>query len=1454
MITIKQISITSQGIIPLGKQGEGEVLEILFPQDAALMEESWELNHRRATDKSAYPVPLEKRGNNLVWKVTRGDTEIPGRGEAELTCYGEDGQVLKSRTYGTSVAKSVTTGGEVPDPVRPWYEDILDKLHQAGGSTVKSVNGVAPDESGNVEIEVGSEGTVKSVNGIEPDENGNIQIDNTETISKTGAYIEMEAEEGANITISGDTASSVELVHAGKNLLAMTSGGNNSITWEVKPNGKVLLGGTLDTGNNFFNVVHKEANMILPAGTYTLSGTVPGSGWGLIVQIRGGAVLGRINEFQNQQTFTLDAASQIVSFWQRSNPTDLEINATVWAQLERGETATDFGAAKYVKTTQVLPVTVEALAGLNTFFTATGDTLTASMTVNKDSVDKEAVNKLIAEAMAFDPTPYAVPVLYLDGDTTEMSKENKVELDYRFEDKDGNPIEGTAKVKWQGASSVQTGTDMGGLYNLTVKFDNKVELVDGWGKHKTYCFKANAVDFSHARNICSCKLWGEVVKSRATVPPELADLVNGGAIDGFPAVAVINGEFYAFGTMNTPKDEYNFTTDTYAPKAFASANTHAESTQFKGLATMDGDFDIEYAEETTSEDGTTSTDWVKDSLNKAIQAVMDSDGTDLDATVGQYIDIPSAIDYYIFACYEKLTDGTDKNYLLVTYDGVKWYFSAYDLDTCLGLQWDGRTFDSPGAGVTFANYAAKHRLMELLWANKKADLIARAQKLRKNALSEVNLCNVFTKFTARIPAALLEANIHRWPLLRSTTPNNIAQIKDWYRLRCIAMDKELGIASTGTAGKDGEDGITPTIGANGNWFLGDTDTGKPSRGATGATGATGSPGKDGVDGSPGKDGADGTSVTVASVTESTADGGSNVVKFSDGKSVTIKNGSKGSTGATGATGPAGPTGATGPKGDKGDTGATGATGPAGATGAKGADGYTPVKGTDYWTEADKQEILSELDVSISVRPDYVTTGADSAISRVIAAQGKRTFTFAAITDMHYGNGSYTAGVRHACQAMKYIDQRVKLDAVAVLGDYTDGYPASELSNAIGDFKDVNAVLNDLRFSPNLRLQGNHDYYAGNFPTTHRFIQAYSDDVVWGDRLAGYYYKDFEDYKLRIICVNTEEEGNTYLSVSTAQYNWFVGALDLSAKEDAADWQILVLSHRPLDWYVSEDASYVFAYVLDAYQKGTSGTQGGISYDFTGGKNAATLIGNIHGHIHNLLTDYLHFGNINGGNKSGVLRMCTPEACYGRENQYSGGWGEDTAYPKTKDTVSDTAFCIYCIDLDSKTIKAICYGAGYDRTETYDGSQSGGGETETYTNLISKAVDSDGVTIFNGVGYKENTRFSGWSGTHKDGTGVVCTGWMPIPTSGTLVFRFKNITFGTGSYEGNFDFCGSAGGIMVDSVTVGSSDFTNYYSPVYDSEGNLIQCSTTNAKGWTHLVVSAKVIDATSVITVNEEIT
>ena len=109
-------------------------------------------------------------------------------------------------------------------------------------------------------------------------------------------------------------------------------------------------------------------------------------------------------------------------------------------------------------------------------------------------------------------------------------------------------------------------------------------------------------------------------------------------------------------------------------------------------------------------------------------------------------------------------------------------------------------------------------------------------------------------------------------------------------------------------GTDGKDGITPTIGKNGNWYLGSTDTGKPSRGADGTPGATGAPGKDGA---PGADGKDGITPTIG------------------------KNGNW----YLGSTDTGKPS-----RGAGGTPGAAGASGKDGSPGADGKDGITPAIG------------------------------------------------------------------------------------------------------------------------------------------------------------------------------------------------------------------------------------------------------------------------------------------------------------------------------------------------------------------------------------------------------------------------------------------------------------------------------------------------------------------------------
>ena len=127
----------------------------------------------------------------------------------------------------------------------------------------------------------------------------------------------------------------------------------------------------------------------------------------------------------------------------------------------------------------------------------------------------------------------------------------------------------------------------------------------------------------------------------------------------------------------------------------------------------------------------------------------------------------------------------------------------------------------------------------------------------------------------------------------------------------------------GKEGTAGADGVTPHIGDNGNWYIGSTDTGKPSRGATGATGPAGPQGPAGAPGKEGTAGADG-------VTPHIGDNGNWYIGSTDT--------GKPSRGATGATGPAGPQGPAGPAGS--DASVT-------AENIETAMGYKPADPTKY---------------------------------------------------------------------------------------------------------------------------------------------------------------------------------------------------------------------------------------------------------------------------------------------------------------------------------------------------------------------------------------------------------------------------------------------------------------------------------------------------------------------------
>lgn len=383
-----------------------------------------------------------------------------------------------------------------------------------------------------------------------------------------------------------------------------------------------------------------------------------------------------------------------------------------------------------------------------------------------------------ASSLAFDPNRQSLPVLYLNGDTTGMTKDVAVDLAYVYGD-----LSGTASVKWQGSSSVDLGKKYG-KFNYTIKFDQAFEAKEGWGEQKKYCLKANWMEASHARNLIGARLWGKMCASRTVIDTDLQACPNWGAVDGFPIVIMLNGEFLGLFTWNIPKDGWMLNMGSGTHEAILCAE-EGDSCCFKAPATLDGDFDVEYI----SDENDTS--WAVESLNRLINACINSDGSDIDTVIAQYLDIDSAIDYLIHVCVTANPDNLDRNYLLSTKDGVKWKFTAYDMDTSFGLYWAGKGFTTADDSPFFGNFADRHRLMYLLW-NYKADTVkARYKYLRAKALSEINMAKMVLDFDSTIPLYVRNAEADRWPLVPSSGTNTVFQIIEYLRLRYPRLDAEV---------------------------------------------------------------------------------------------------------------------------------------------------------------------------------------------------------------------------------------------------------------------------------------------------------------------------------------------------------------------------------------------------------------------------------------------------------------------------------------------------------------------------------------------------------------------------------------------------------------------------------------------------------------------------------------
>lgn len=422
--------------------------------------------------------------------------------------------------------------------------------------------------------------------------------------------------------------------------------------------------------------------------------------------------------------------------------------------------------------------------------------------------------KAVRDAITLQPERYQLPFTWYNESLPILKIEGQIpaadgvksQVSYSYQG-----MNGSATLKWQGQSSLSFPKK-----NFTIKFDKSFTAKGGWLSTDTYVLKGNFNDFTHARNIVSAQLWGDVVKSRGWSTEDILDndgtplldndgtplqiyqdtmagLINGGAIDGFPIMLVVNGDFYGLYDFQIKKSRtmFGFEKGNHSQYAISCERTpqnkNGAAIHFKGAAILDGnDYDYEYV----ADDGDKAN--AKASFNYMLQKVIDATGSDYANTLEGYLDVDSVIDYMLFTALITASDDVTKNFLMLSYNGTKWYFSAYDMDCTFGNWQDGWIREDPDhAAPSIQHWSDANRAMHLVCAYDADRVKARYQELRKGPLSDTNVYKRFISYMSLTPVAVKNADVKLWPTTPATVAHSFSQIFNEFKLRVSVIDQQI---------------------------------------------------------------------------------------------------------------------------------------------------------------------------------------------------------------------------------------------------------------------------------------------------------------------------------------------------------------------------------------------------------------------------------------------------------------------------------------------------------------------------------------------------------------------------------------------------------------------------------------------------------------------------------------